>query len=108
MTDDDIRKLLTAKRDELTDLLAQTLADGAPVELDQTQQGRLSRMVAMQQQAMAEETRRRRQREVQSIEAALRRVDEGEYGFCITCGDAIEPERLSLNPATPFCIGHAV
>ena len=107
MTDDEIRNLLTAKRDELTDLLAQTLADGAPVELDQTQQGRLSRLDAMQQQAMAEETRRRRHREVQSIELALRRVDEGEYGFCITCGEAIEPERLSLNPATPFCIKDA-
>lgn len=107
MTDDDIRNVLTAKRNELTDLLAQTLADGAPVELDQTQQGRLSRMDAMQQQAMAEETRRRRQREVQSIEAALHRLDAGEYGFCITCGEAIEPERLSLNPATPFCIIHA-
>ena len=108
MTDDEIRNLLTAKRDELTDLLAQTLADGAPVELDQTQQGRLSRMDAMQQQAMAEETRRRRQREVQSIDAALRRVDEGEYGYCINCGEPIEERRLSLDPATPFCIGHAV
>ena len=62
MTDDEIRTRLLAQRDEVQALLAQTQADGAPVELDQTQQGRLSRMDAMQQQAMAEETRRRRQR----------------------------------------------
>ena len=107
MTDGEIRALLLAQRDELVALLAQTQADGAPVTLDQTQQGRLSRMDAMQQQAMAEETRRRRQREVQLIEAALRRVDEGEYGYCINCGEPIEEQRLSLDPATPFCISHA-
>lgn len=108
MTDDEIRAQLLLQRDELQTLLAQTQADGAPVELDQTQQGRLSRMDAMQQQAMAEETRRRRQRKMQLIDAALRRVDEGEYGFCVTCGEPIEDQRLALDPATPFCIGHAV
>ena len=108
MTDDEIRTRLLVQRDEVQALLAQTQADGAPVELDQTQQGRLSRMDAMQQQAMAEETRRRRQREVHLIDAALRRVDEGEYGYCINCGEPIEAQRLALDPATPFCIGHAV
>ena len=107
MTDEEIKALLLAQRAELQALLAQTEADGAPVKLDQTQQGRLSRMDAMQQQAMAEETRRRRQREVQLIDAALKRVDVGEYGYCVNCGETIEEQRLSLDPATPFCIGHA-
>lgn len=107
MTDDDIRRMLIQKRDEVMALLSQTAEDTAPVALDQTQQGRLSRMDAMQQQAMATETQRRRQRNVQLIEAALRRLDEGEYGFCVTCGDAIEADRLALDPATPFCITHA-
>lgn len=107
MTDDDIRRMLIQKRDEVMALLSQTAEDTAPVALDQTQQGRLSRMDAMQQQAMAAETQRRRQRNVQLIEAALRRLDEGEYGFCVTCGDAIEADRLALDPATPFCITHA-
>lgn len=107
MTDDDIRRMLIKKRDEVMALLSQTAEDTAPVALDQTQQGRLSRMDAMQQQAMAAETQRRRQRNVHLIEAALRRLDEGEYGFCVTCGDAIEADRLVLDPATPFCITHA-
>lgn len=107
MTDDDIRRMLIQKRDQVMALLSQTAEDTAPVALDQTQQGRLSRMDAMQQQAMAAETQRRRQRNVQLIEAALRRLDEGEYGFCVTCGDAIEADRLVLDPATPFCITHA-
>lgn len=107
MIDDDIRRMLIKKRDEMMALLSQTAEDTAPVALDQTQQGRLSRMDAMQQQAMAAETQRRRQHNVHLIEAALRRLNEGEYGFCVTCGDAIEADRLVLDPATPFCITHA-
>lgn len=43
------------------------------------------------------------QNEIRMIEAALKRVAEGEYGFCVTCGAEIAPERLDLLPATPFC-----
>ena len=107
MTEQEIRKTLLAKKQEVTDLLNANAEDAAPVELDQTQQGRLSRMDAIQQQAMAAETQRRRQREVQLLHAALKRVDEGEYGYCVNCGEEIEPERLALDPATPFCIAHA-
>lgn len=107
MTDDEIKNLLGEKRYEIETLLAKSSDDSAPVALDQTQQGRLSRMDAMQQQAMAAETQRRRQRDIQLIEAAIRRVDDGEYGYCVNCGAAVEAERLGLNPATPFCIAHA-
>ena len=108
MTEQEIRKTLRAKKQEVTDLLNANAEDAAPVELDQTQQGRLSRMDAMQQQAMAAETQRRRQRDVHLLDAALKRLDEGEYGYCVNCGEAIGTERLVLDPATPFCIVHAV
>lgn len=108
MTEQEIRKTLLAKKQEVTDLLNANAEDAAPVELDQTQQGRLSRMDAIQQQAMAAETQRRRQRDVHLFDAALKRLDEGEYGYCVNCGEAIGTERLALDPATPFCISHAV
>ncbi|MCH1487049.1 MAG: TraR/DksA C4-type zinc finger protein [Alphaproteobacteria bacterium] len=108
MTEQEIRKTLLAKKQEVTDLLNANAEDAAPVELDQTQQGRLSRMDAIQQQAMAAETQRRRQRDVHLLDAALKRLDEGEYGYCVNCGEAIGTERLALDPATPFCIAHAV
>ena len=41
--------------------------------------------------------------EVARIDAALVRIDEGEYGFCARCGDEISPERLDAVPYTPFC-----
>ncbi|MBI4740762.1 MAG: hypothetical protein HY777_04210 [Betaproteobacteria bacterium] len=49
----DPRTLLESRLATLRVSLARTAAAAAPVELDQTTQGRLSRMDAMQQQAMA-------------------------------------------------------
>ncbi len=45
--------------------------------------------------------------EVRAIFAALKRLDTGEYGFCVTCGERIADERLDTLPATPFCRHHA-
>jgi len=41
--------------------------------------------------------------EVRVIEAALKRVEDGEYGICVDCGDTISEERLDILPATPKC-----
>ena len=41
--------------------------------------------------------------EIQQINAALVRMDEGEYGYCVKCGTEISSERLDLLPYTPFC-----
>ncbi|MGB0699030.1 MAG: TraR/DksA C4-type zinc finger protein, partial [Parvibaculales bacterium] len=52
-------------------------------------------------------TRDRQRKLVAKIDSALRRIDEGEYGYCVNCGEEIEADRLTLDPATPFCIAHA-
>ena len=41
--------------------------------------------------------------EIRGIKAALHRIEEGEYGFCVTCGAEIGQDRLDLIPWTPFC-----
>lgn len=41
--------------------------------------------------------------EIRRIEAALARIELGDYGLCVTCGGSIEPERLDALPDTPFC-----
>lgn len=43
------------------------------------------------------------QNEIRMIRAALTRIDEGEYGYCVKCGAEIAEERLDVLPATPFC-----
>ncbi len=46
--------------------------------------------------------------EIRQIFAALRRIEAGDYGICTKCGDEIEPARLDLLPATPFCAACAI
>lgn len=41
--------------------------------------------------------------EIAKIKAALDRMEEGEFGYCVSCGDEIPSERLDLVPYTPFC-----
>ncbi len=104
MKPDRARERLEQRRAELT-ALADSAAEGRrPVELDQSRVGRLSRMDALQGQAMALETERRRANELRRIDAALRRVADGEYGYCLTCGETIGDKRLELDPATPTCV----
>lgn len=41
--------------------------------------------------------------EIVMINAALERIEEGEYGYCAVCGDEISAERLDVLPYTPMC-----
>ncbi len=77
------------------------------VELDQTRMGRLSRMDAMQAQAMSLATGRRRRRHLLEIDAALERIASREYGDCFECGEMVNPKRLEANPRTTLCIACA-
>ncbi len=74
------------------------------VELDQQSIGRLSRMDALQQQAMAKAISIRKQNEKRSLEETLYRMNQGDYGDCIDCGEAIELERLKLKPSVLKCL----
>ena len=69
------------------------------VELDLQSVGRLSRMDALQSQAMAQAQQRRRDAHKRSLQAALRRLAEDEFGYCMECGEEIEEARLLANPA---------
>lgn len=77
------------------------------VELDQTRVGRLSRMDALQGQAMSQESNRRRNLQLKNIDAALNRIDAGDYGYCLDCGEDIAIERLEIDPSIPLCINCA-
>jgi DnaK suppressor protein len=79
----------------------------AVVELDQARIGRLSRMDAMQAQAMSVETGRRRRQQLRDIEAALQRIEACDYGDCLECGEGIAPARLNIEPGARLCINCA-
>jgi DnaK suppressor protein len=102
-----IEERLRARRAELLRLTAAHEDESHPVEVDQARVGRLSRMDELQSQAMAAEVERRRELELGRIQGALERLGEGEYGYCVSCGEAIAPRRLELDPATPLCLSCA-
>ncbi|MES9880558.1 MAG: TraR/DksA C4-type zinc finger protein [Sedimenticola sp.] len=99
---------LLLKRQEALLSVAETAAEAADtVALDQTRMGRLSRMDALQAQAMSQEGNRRRDLELKRIALALRRIKEGEYGYCLDCGEVIAENRLKVDLSAPLCIGCA-
>jgi len=99
-----IRQALERERAEILALIADTAESRRPVELDQQSVGRLSRMDAMQVQAMAQAVDVRRQARLKRIEAALERLAEGEYGICLDCGEEIPAKRLAVDAATERCV----
>ena len=101
------RERLAAKREELEELSRISQEARATVELDQQSVGRLSRMDAMQQQAMAEAQERSRKRDLIRIEQAERRIREGEYGYCSECGEEIADGRLAIDPMAEKCVSCA-
>jgi DnaK suppressor protein len=97
------RERLEALRAELHALSKTGAGDRKPVALDQQSVGRLSRQDSLQVQAMAMANDARRAVELRRIDAALKRLDADEYGWCVECGEAIDPKRLQIDPATPRC-----
>ncbi|TCO70902.1 TraR/DksA family transcriptional regulator [Rhodovulum euryhalinum] len=77
------------------------------VALDQQTVGRLSRMDALQKQAMAKAQQARRAMAERRIRAALSRIDEGGFGYCTDCGEPIAEKRLDLDPTISTCINSA-
>ena len=74
------------------------------VELDQSRVGRLSRMDAMQAQAMAKASGERRRATLRATAAALKRIDDGTYGLCIDCEEPIHEKRLEVDPTVLRCV----
>lgn len=104
---DHFRQQLTALRKKLIDDTRTNDEAAEVVEADQSRMGRLSRMDALQGQAMSIETRRRRKLTLDKINGALCRIDEGEFGICEGCGESIPIGRLEADPTVTLCVGCA-
>lgn len=98
------RARLDARRAELEETSAISADDRTAVTLDQQSVGRLSRMDAMQQQAMSQAQERARSAELLRIDQAFRRLADGEYGYCQECGEEIPDKRLEIDPSAITCV----
>jgi len=99
-----MKRKLVEMREALERIAATGDASAAVVELDQARVGRLSRMDAMQAQAMAQASGQRREMMLREIASALKRIDDGGYGVCEGCDEPINPKRLEVDPTVRLCI----
>ena len=102
-----MKRRLIEQRDALRDVYESSKGSAETVELDQTRVGRVSRMDALQAQAMAKESNRRRRLALQRIDSALQRIEAGDYGDCAVCDEPIMADRLEADPGALLCIGCA-
>jgi DnaK suppressor protein len=99
-----LRAQLIVQQGELTELLHNAAATTKPVTLDQQSVGRVSRIDAIQQQQMAIANQQQANDALKRIELALDRIDNGSYGDCLECGEAIAHARLQAQPFAGLCI----
>lgn len=95
---------LVSQQQALQIQLQQSNDASRPVTLDQQSVGRVSRIDAIQQQQMASANRDQTIGLLQQVEAALKRIETGEYGLCQMCDEPIALPRLQAQPHTANCI----
>lgn len=100
----EIRQKLLALEAALKEESTESASSRETVVLDQTSVGRLSRMDALQGQAMAQAEEQRRQLTLKRISGALQRINQEVFGECIECGEWVGAKRLTSNPVVLKCI----
>ncbi len=101
---EELRAALEELKRDLGSQLVDTDDAAKPVKLDQTAVGLLSRMDSMQSQAMANASREAMKTRLNQCVAALKAVEQSEYGLCRLCEEPIGVKRLSAKPEAPFCL----
>lgn len=107
MNNNDLQKfkhLLETHRNELMDYQQMAQRSTGTVELDQASVGRVSRMDAMQSQAMAIGTTRLQQQQLRKVSTALALIASGDYGYCSECDEEINLKRMAIDPASTMCV----
>src|SRR5262245_17360404 len=94
------RASLLAERARLLAELGEPIE--APGQMTYGSQAAAASHVFEQQRDLA--LRDRSRIELARVDAALRRLDDGTYGTCASCGNPIGMERLEAIPWAPYCI----
>jgi RNA polymerase-binding transcription factor DksA len=108
-TPNPLREVLAAEREATTeqiaaltrdfdDIVAASVSSNADDEHDP--EGATIAFERSQVSALLRQSRER----LADLDRALGQLDEGGYGVCETCGEAIAPERLAARPAARTCI----
>jgi RNA polymerase-binding protein DksA len=99
---EDIREELEEEREELLERMSKEVQDGDGSDLDlNPNRSDLARAYIQQQNQSAMFNRMKSK--LEKVESALTKLDEGDYGQCTSCGEAIDPERLHAIPYATMC-----
>ena len=101
---DHYRDLLLAAKETALLVLDQSASGRKPVEASGQTIGRLTRMDAIQVQAMEQMNQFQLEIRLKQIEASLTELETGRYGLCRNCRGPIDSERLEVLPEAPFCM----
>ena len=107
LTEDQLEELhadLLALRENLRGARDATGQAAETVHLDQSAVGRVSRIDAIQHQAMAQEQLRRNELRLKQVAVALDAFRDDDYGWCRKCGEPVGYPRLKARPETVVCV----
>lgn len=103
---DEMREIIREKIEETKEEIEQLEELTKPIKPDNAY-GRLSRMDAINNKTINDAALRKQKNQLQKLERALDRIDEGNYGICLKCGDDIPAGRLKFMPWTTKCVNCA-
>ena len=101
---DHLHILLLDQQEKLVKQQADADAATRPVTLDQQSVGRVSRIDAIQQQQMAIANQQQTMHSLKQVELALKRIKDGDFGFCTECGEPVSFARLQVQPFARLCL----
>lgn len=99
----DFKKMLTDRLTQLVDEANKTVQDISQLEQD-TSSDPTDQAVQDLDRNRLLRFKDRERKLIRKIEQALNRIEEGSYGRCELCGNAISEARLSARPMTSLCI----
>ena len=103
MTNDEMEGQLKSLKADLQRRLSAIDAD-LTAALDPDSEDRITQV---ENDEVLAEMRREARAQIQSIDAALERLNRGTFGRCVRCLEPIEAARLNVIPYTPYCVGCA-
>lgn len=100
---DRYKKLLTAKRAELLDKTSRTTGEGRE-QVVEGGEDYVDDAVTQYTREFLLSLSDLERRQLQLVEEALQRIDDGSYGECLSCGEAIGAKRLAAIPWAATCV----
>ncbi|HET9451013.1 MAG TPA: TraR/DksA C4-type zinc finger protein [Aggregicoccus sp.] len=99
------RQMLLRRRDTLRTLLRDNGAHASALQAERAAPEWVDRAVALEENQVLTRLEQREEHELEEVELALTRIEQGRFGTCEACGGAIGRQRLLAVPEARHCLG---